>query len=392
VKLIRLRSAILLLNIFFLAVACTDTAAAGTTETLPPIDAHRFDVKPLQKSASGKIYLFESNQVIPKTGNLILIYDEDKPAMAFRVLKNDRFKKQFVGKRVRRYDQTNELKIDQAYPSIEKLADVLLPPPNEAPSTVTDQNSPALTDQKLSSIPDSSSPTSTSNSQDTSDLPDPGPVPENSAKSDKKQTTGDLESENRESEKEPSNSLEKKDKASLPEEDEDEGSDQLEIDETSRIEPFNNVLSISTGYFTNASNFSGLGVLNNGFSISFAHSLISEMLFRSKTSQDSLGIELGGIYYRIINKDGGNDIYSMLPFYGELTYQIHFSQAFALGLYGGIQYNYMTSATNPGASLSSLQGPQVNAGLGVFFGIGPQWLLRADVGWDRITGGLGIKW
>lgn len=356
-KLVLLRSANLLFGLFFVTAATLCSAA----EPLPTIDAHRFESKPIQKSTSGKIYLFESNQVIPKTGNLILIYDQDKPAMAFRILKNDHERNRFVGKRVRRYDQTSELQLNQNYTSIEKLADVLPPPPGEAPSENLDE-APA--------------PAAMAASGSVAPTPTPAVVPVEPQDS-------DLDSDS-------TSALDQIDELDETEDEEDDAL--LEVDERTRIDPYRNILSVGAGYFGNSSNFSGSPYLSNGFSVSYAHVLFNDVFIMKKQPQDSLAIEFGGIYYRIINKDGGNDIYSMLPFFADLLYQLHLSQSFSLNLYGGLQYNYMTSAINPGASLENLQGIQVNVGLGFFYTLGPQWLLRADFGWDRITGGLSIKW
>lgn len=349
-KWIRLRTWILFFGLFFLSA----TTIAAAAEPLPSIDAHRFDAKPIQKSTSGKIYLFESAQVIPKTGNLILIYEQDKPAMAFRVLKNDPTNRRFVGKRIRRYDQTSELKLDQNYVTIEKLADVLPPPPGEAPSESLDEAPPAAAGTPVPAV-----------------IPTP-------------------EAQDSELDSDSTAALDEIDELDQTEDEEDEGP--LEVDETSRLDPYTNILSVGTGYFGNSSNFSGSPYLSNGFSISYAHVLFNDVFIMKKVPQDSLALEFGGIFYRIINKDGGNDIYSMLPFFADLLYQLHLSSSFSLNLYGGLQYNYMTSAINPGASLENLQGIQVNVGLGAFYTLGPQWLLRIDAGWDRITGGLSIKW
>jgi len=355
----QLRSAILLLVFFFLAWGNPSLA----DDALPPIDAHRFELKPVQKSTSGKIYLFESNQVIPKTGNLILVYENEKPAMAFRVLKNDLSKKQFVGKRVRRYDQINELKMNQEYMSLEKIADIILPPPAEvAPEPSSTEPTTTTTGQ----------PTTEATPTDTPNNIDPPPANDSTLDSSSTEALDQIDE-------------------SLDEEGEEED-EALEVEESFKIEPWNNILSVTAGYFGNSSNFSGSPILNNGFSFSYAHAFAHDIFFSKKSLQDSLAVEFGGIYYRIINRDAKNDLYSLLPFYGDLFYQLHFSTSFTLTAYAGLQYNYMTSASNPGKSLKLLQGLQPNFGLGAFYAIGPQWFLRADLGWDRITGGLSIKW
>lgn len=336
------RSAILFFSFFLWSGPTPALAEQPLPAPLLEIDAQRFESKPIQKSKSGRIYLFQAIQVIPKTGNLILLYEQDRPIMAFRVLKNDRWKKQFVGKRVRRYDQVGELAMNQAYSSIEKISDVLPGPPVEGVegSNSTQENlAPAPQDTEL----DSASPKTMDQIDEYEAM------------------------------------------------DEDDQSP-LEIDETPRVDPFNNIITFSAGYFGNASNFSTKSVNNNGFSLSYAHTLIHDLFVAKKIPQDSFSLELGLVYYRIINMDGGNDFYSMLPFFANGLYQLHLSHTFSLNFYGGIQYNYMTSATNPGRSVNILQGPQPNFGLGFFYTMGPQWLLRADIGWDRMSGGLSIKW
>lgn len=368
VKLIRLRSAILF-SLTFLIVMANPAMAA---ESLPPIDAHRFDVKPIQKSTSGKIYLFESTQVIPKTGNLILIYEHDKPAMAFRVLKNDPNKKQFVGKRVRRYDVTSELITNQSYSSIEKLADVLPPPPAEP---VPAQE--PLEEQKPESVaPPTPAPSVVVEPSPTAE---PTPIPAPAVTPESQDSELDASS---------AAALDKIEESN----EEDDEIEPIEVEESSRLDPFNNFLSVSAGYFGNSSGFSGNSALNNGFSLSYARALFHDVFFLKKIPQDSLALELGVIYYQIINQDGGNDLYTLLPFFGNLLYQLHLSSTFSVNAYTGLQYNYMSGANNPGKSAESLQGVQLNFGLGFFYTIGPQWALRVDLGWDRITGGLCIKW
>ena len=102
---------------------------------LPPIEAHRFQSTPLEISKSSRVYLFKTTERdlrdLPKVGNLVLIYSQNKPSMAFRVLKTDLLKFEYVAKRVRRYEQTETLKFNSPYASIEKVSDLLPAPPAE---------------------------------------------------------------------------------------------------------------------------------------------------------------------------------------------------------------------------------------------------------------------
>ena len=126
-KPIHLRILILLSTLFLQ----TEHSLASVQGELPQIDSHKFEAKAISKSTSGKVYLFKSTDVMPKTGNLILVYENDKPVMAFRVLKNENDLHHFVAKRVRRYDETGELAINRIYTSVEKLGDIIPAPPTE---------------------------------------------------------------------------------------------------------------------------------------------------------------------------------------------------------------------------------------------------------------------
>lgn len=367
----RLRSAILIFGIFFLGAANIAVAADSSTP-LPEIDAQRFDAKAIEKSKSGRIYLFESKVVLPKTGSLILVYNHDKPAMAFRVLKNDSLKRQFVGKRVRRYDETSELTLGDSFSAIEKLADVLPPPPSVAP---TDTAANEDLDEGAPKPLATPAPTPVA-----TPAPTPEPTPEMPPPA----------AEDAELDSSSVAALNKIDESDTSTDEEEMGP--LEVEESTRINPFNNIFSVGAGYFGNSANFSFSPILETGMSVSYYHTILHDVFISKKSPQDAIGLEFGAIYYRVVNRDGGNDIYTMLPFYATLLYQLHLSPTFSFNLYGGLQYDYMVSAVNPGPSLPVLQGPQADIGIGFFYGFGPQWLLRADIGWDRITAGICIKW
>lgn len=365
-----LRSAILIFCLFFLGAANIAVAVEPLSAPLPEIDAQRFDAKAIEKSKTGRIYLFESARVLPKTGSLILVYNNDKPAMAFRVLKNDPLKKQFVGKRVRRYDETSELTLNESYSAIEKLADVLPPPPSVA----------ATTPSANEDLDDAATKKDAPPKEKASTTPEPTPTPEMPppAAEDAELDSSSVAALNK---------IDENDTSTDQEEQEN-----IEIEETTRLNPYNNIFSVSGGYFGNSANFSFSPIIEAGMSVSYYHTLINNLFVSKKTTQDAFGLEFGAIYYRVVNRDSGNDIYTMFPFYATALYQIHLSPTFSFNLYGGLQYDYMVSAVNPGASLAVLQGPQPDLGIGFFYGFGPQWLLRADLGWDRITAGLCIKW
>jgi len=366
---IQLRSAILLLSIFLLPKAVQAAAQS--------IDAQHFDANTIQKSSSGRIYSFESSH-LPKTGSLILIFDHDKPVMAFRILKNDAHKMQFVGKRVRRYDEAGELGLHQSYTAIEKIADSLPPPPTIAPSDLV-----ANADLDLASPTKASA----SPSIETTKANTPATEKNEAVSNQNFQTPPAEDPELDSSSTAALNKIDEND--TTP----DEDLVPLEVEEIHRIEPYNNIFSISGGIFANSANFNLSSIINSGMSISFTHAFLRDVFIEKQVSKDdNLAVEFGAIFYTMVNHDLVSDVYNMLPFYVTLMYQLHFSPQFSFNIYGGLQYDKMLSAVNPGKSLALLQGVQPDLGIGFFYSFGPQWLLRTDLGWDRITAGLCIKW
>jgi hypothetical protein len=373
---------ILFLSVFsiFLLPALTFSKASIASVVTPDIEAHRFNTKVIQKSTSGKIYLFES-ATLPKTGNLILIYEKDHPTMAFRILKNDQEKNQFVGKRIRRYEGGNDLDVNKSYTTIEKLADLLPAPGNLSKPILADSNTPAepepvkeIAEQKSAEEP----------------IPPAEPTEEPTAIT--QSDSNEVEPEKIDPELD-ANTVTKLDAIDRDNPNDDlEDYSKIEFDEFPLLDPLNNMIVVGTGYFGNASNFSLAPVYNNGVGISFTRVMFRDVFLDSKTIQDALSLELGVVQYSILNLDRNNDNYSLLPFYANLIYQLYPGKTFGAHAYGGLQYNYMLSASNAGSSIEDLQGFQPNFGVGMTYRMGPQWYLRADIGWDRIAAGLGIKW
>ncbi len=316
--------------------------------------------------------------------------------MAFRVLKNDGDKNEFVAKRVRRYDDISELTLKKSYPTLEKLGDIIVPPtpdptPNPTPITASES-----LDENLDPPSQEDNGSKDTKTVEREQIPELNPSGEQDLNSDQ-ESSSDLDQQNQPTENPAQTSSEPdpetvKSLDDIEEANPEEEIEPIEIEESNSIDPFKNILSIGAGYFANSSNFSLSPYLSNGFSVSYAHSMVKNMFFDSSSLQDSMSFELGGIHYVILNKDGNNDQYTLFPFFGNLLYQLNLSKSFAFNFYGGVTYNFMSTAVNPGKSKNTLQGLQPNFGIGAFYMIGPQWFFRADLGWDRITAGLSVKW
>ena len=319
--------------------------------------------------------------------------------MAFRVLRSDLNKSEYIGKKIRRYDQTGELKINQKYFSIEKVADLLSAPEQDEP-----HQAPA---KKLAAPVRASPPNPVESSETTVTEIAPSPTPAEGvepAKQTAPPTTDsslDVEEFDQDLDEGNSQNLNKGPDATTSDEDEDENGSPhhpFEVEESSRFDHYDNMLGFGVGYFKNMSNFSLNSVSLSGFDIFYSHVLNRDIWFQSKTSQDDLSIDFGLQYYRLVNIDLVNDQYTMIPLSTELRYAIHISPSFAVHGYLGLQYNFIASMQNVDSAGANKQtyndvhGPQANTGIGVMFNLGPQWYLRVDLGLDRTMVGLAIKW
>jgi hypothetical protein len=365
-------------------------SAPSWAAPLPEIEAHQFQSTPVRTSKSGRVYLFrtDSND-LPRTGNLVLIHDHNKPAMAFRVLKTDADQSEYVGKRVRRYDQTSELKIGDRYFTIEKVSDLLAQPPAEPIVSPTPSPIPLPV---MTPVPAIEAPAA-----DDAEL-DSQPV-ENDVKPEKHKETNlevfDYDDE-LDGSTSPRNLKNEQTDGDQPAQDESG----YEIEEVVRLDPLKNMIGFHAGYFKNMSNFAFKGGTHSAINLSYTRTLKNDIWMRGRSPQDAFAVEFGLGYYSRINMDEHNDLYKVVPLFAELHYNLNFTQAFAVYLYAGIEYNSLLSTENvdvklyPGDAdtISHIRGIQHTFGAGILYNMGPQWYLRFNLGWDRITAGLAVKW
>jgi hypothetical protein len=387
-------------------------------ETLSTIEAHEFESTPVQKSKTGRVYLFKTEAGdLPKTGNLILIQVNGKPAMAFRVLRNDPVNQEYIATRVRRYDQTGELKINEHYHSVEKVADLLAPPPQvqkvydanakpemgtqwadqKAPQTATTPDSaPAPVPMMGSdSAGNAEAPVATESAipadQNTPPMANAAATPSTPAKhldvnvyDDELDSTTSPRDLKKESEDEDEDAA--TDSTGLPK-------TQYEVDEAQRFEKYKHMATFGVGYFKNMSKFSFNNASNGGLSGAYSWITDRDVYAHARNLQDDMRFEVGFEYYSLDNANNANDNYNLLPVYGQYVYNLHVSDTTTFDAYAGLQYNLIMSSQNAQSSTySNLSGIQINLGVGILYNLGPQWYLRADIGLDRVGAGLCIKW
>ncbi len=362
---------------------------SAQAEILPDIDTHQFGATPIQKSDSGRIYLFETAaQDIPKTGNLVMVQAQKKPVMAFRVLKTDPANSQFIGKRVRRYDQVGELTLKHSYNCIEKISDLVAAPPGITEAPIPEAAPPPSPNEGMPPPP-GAPPQSMAPPASQDDELDAKPEKRSGGKLDVNDFDDELDTSTS-----PVNQKKKVDDEFTDEDENANTKSAFEIDEAHRISPFRNMITVQIGQYKNMSNFSlGNGEGESGMGVFYSRAFAQDVFVMARAPQDALSLEMGFEYYRRINFDQANDSYTLVPLIGALRYDLHFTSSISMfGLFG-FQYNWISGSVNPSdATIAKIQGPQPDLGIGALFNIGPQWYVRLDLGLDRMAIGLCVKW
>jgi hypothetical protein len=400
------------------------------SEILPDIEAHQFKIMPLEKSRTGRVYRFKVDaEQLPKPGAILLIEENDKPTMAFRVLNTDFDRSEFVAKRVRRYDPPGELKLNERYKTFEKIGDLVTPPPPEgglydptakpmldpnpgkdlinpnaqpAPVPTLDPFVPGTGTPPTTVIPATPAtppPATMDAAAAATSAASPEPAPAKKAL-DVEKYDDDLDSSTSPRNLKEDAGIEKTPKVDSEGNDDEALDLDLEVKEHKIINPYDHVLGVSFGAYKDLTN-SSLGNDNaGGFSIYYSNITDRALFFRGKVPQDSLSLEYGISYYSLDNVNGHNDDYTLLPIRIDLRYDLHLNETFSPFFYVGAQFNWVVgnAAANPATididqrTYSKLNGFGPNIGVGTFYNIGPQWYLRADLGLDRMTVGLAVKW
>jgi len=338
---------------------------AAEPDALPPIEARSYDVTIQKRSSSKRTYLFENlAEVPPSEGRILLLKKNEKPIMAFRVLKRYEDRKQIVAKRVHRYGEIQVLEIGGSYNAIEKTADLKAEPLVQTAQDKADLNelekaggSEGLPDSPGGKAPNKAD--SFDPELDAASSPKPAPDP---AQAD---------------------ALGMK---TLDEGDEDESKIGISVEEVNPLDPNSQWLTAGFGYLTNygaspAFQYYKAGGVRYGITL-------GQMLFLKRPHvQDSLVLEAGAYFYKAINVVGpsANDAYNVVPIIGTLRYNLLFGENFGIFIYGGLMKNFVVSSNMPDPTvLVNLASTLPAAGGGLLFRVGPGWDLRADLGFDFI--------
>ena len=329
-----------LLNGFQLSYAKSDA--------LPEIVAKTYHIQILRRSHTNRIYIFEDKtDPAPQVGETLLVKENNKPIMGFRVLKIYPDKGWFAVKRLRRYRKHAPLKVGESFTAVEKLTDI--------DSTDLDElDSPDLSDLETAKSP-----------------ADPSPVPKKAADSEDDTTLSDDE-----------------DLTEIKEEQR-----AYTVTEGVLLDRSSHWITLGFGFVRNFNppGMSGAHFFSSG-NFRYGLTLGKLMFFKKHHAQDSIVLEGGFYLYKALSYISQGDSYTLVCPTANIRYNVFFSESFGIFFYGGIMRNQITSSNQgTAAGMALLQNILPTFGAGLLFQIGPGWYTRADLGMDSQSLNLLLK-
>jgi hypothetical protein len=326
---------------------------------LPDIEARLYRVKTQTVSRTGSVYLLKrlaaskppadaQYDSIPAERKLLVLKTGETNIMALRVLKDLPDSGAIIAKKIREYDDLHVLPMSQEYVAVEKISDLLPPPPTEQDKKDIEEVAPPLAyDPEL----DAGS----------------SPAPNAAAEEEDEKILGRVADDNED-------------------------------------HPFrHHWVSVVGGLFSNTPNgYQGLDLqyyLAGG--LKYQYDFKERIWYKSGKTYDTLGIEGGLFLYKIVGLNSlGGDSYTVLPINAVLRYTIYPTENFGYSFYGGIEHNAVLVSTPPTgltssdstfqSTISHLSSTLPALGVGANYRFGPGWYVRADIGIDMLTVGLSL--
>ena len=374
-----------------------DAVLKGAPPPPPPPPKKKFRKEPkirefealvLRRSSSARTYLMKDIAgTETQVGKVLLVTQEKTPVLALRVMKTYPDSKQFAAKRVKRYNDYHALDPDQKFLVLEKTGDDLVPVFSaQDEKDIIEIEQPAQAPAPIAAAPVSTAP-ATAEAPATASPPVLAPISDEAKRKvpafdPELDAAASPEPKAQENQIEPIKDLEEEvdpEEFGLPQE------------EIQTLETHSSWLTASMGYYRNTSP-SGTSPYFSGGGIRYAQSFKRGIFLKRATLQDSLALEGGIHFYKIINFVSKSDAYEVLPLSLNLRYNFTLPSGFATFLTAGFIQNVVTRSVlgtdDTNKALSSLV-PSVGAG--AFFQVGPQWYLRLDLGIDAAGLGLTLK-
>ncbi|MDR3605922.1 MAG: hypothetical protein P4M08_00915 [Oligoflexia bacterium] len=356
-------AALIAYGIFGVALRPSDTFAqteSEAAENLPDIEARLYRVQTETMSTSKAVYLLKrlaaskrppdqtgEADSIPAERKLLVLKTGETNVMALRVLRDLPDTNEIIVKKIREYGQGPTLPIGETYVAVEKISDVMPPPPTE---------------------------------QDKKDMEEVSPPPAydpelDAGTSPTQGTTAGAESE-------------------------DERILGLAVRDDD-IKPFRrNWVSAVFGLFRNNPGGEPFDYYQAG-GIRYQYDFMDRIYFKEGKARDTFGIEGAMSFYKVVNLlANGGDSYLIVPVSVVARYVIYPTETWGFAFYGGLLKNFVSYSVPSGASAADTANvinyadnfgqPQLAVGAGVLYNLGPGWYVRADLGLDMLTVGLAL--
>jgi len=341
------------------------------------IEARAYDLKTIRPSRSGRVYLFQkSEEGFPVDGKIFLLRKGDAPVMAFRVLKTYLKTKQIAAKKLLPYEGYPSLERGSEFRAYEKVGDKVRPVP-PSPEDLKDlqelesgspEELPSAPPAELPSTPSAELPSTPPAELATPPVevppppaeettPVPPPVEEPPPASAKfEPPPGDEEVEMKET------------------------GDDIVGDEMNRQYP---------NFFTLA-----VGALSDSH-VPGPNPKFGGGVLYSRNFIESWAFEGGFYYYQSSGFDpSGNSVSTtIVPLMGNLRYHWKLADIWTAYVYGGVVYPLVS--TTLGATktdLAAIRVPSPAFGAGVFLQTGPNWYVRANLGYESVTLGVTLRY
>lgn len=343
-----------------------ENAGSANPEILPEIEVRRYLVRPERLSHSLRVYRMKYERALetPRANKLLLLKSESQPVMAFRIVKVYPDTQELAARWVRQYGRwkSNKLEMNTSFEALEKIRDIAPLTLESSPTDIADdQRDISELEGDLDEL-DSEVP----GLRDLSKLP----------LLDVDEYEADLDLGT----------------SPVPNDDAENSRDEfLDLfgEEVLSLDPDRFGLSVQGGVFTNIGTSGSLRTFT-GAGARFMLHLSKESILNLTSVQDSLSIELGVFYYKILRFDAAADTYTILPVIPTVRYNLMFGHNLMVYIYGGVVRNFLIAESNgTSAAKSSLDSSLLAGGLGFGFRLGPRWWLRADLGLDG--GSLGVQ-
>lgn len=390
-------------------------------ETIPPIEARTYEVKIKREAESGRSFLFEDpTGAKPVVGNIILLKRGTEPVMAFRVLRNQVEKKEFIAKRVRRYGNAFRMPAGEAFTAVERVTELALPPP---PTMEDQQDMKELAgdgDADYAANPDAGAgDPGTAGGAGAPSGGGPAPGGTDDA------TLDGLASNGAAGSGDPALSGGGADEPAggaggnggagddgAPDGPPPEGGPVGEadfnlsgesdvsdpgsvtaIDEIDPLDRHRQALSAEFGTFRGAIQpDADTAPYYTGIGLRYGLTLGRMVLVRRAKVQDSFVLEGGAFVYRVNNFLETGDSYTVVPLIATGRYNLFLNETFGIHFYGGIARTVVAGSTDGTTEgLDRLQAFTPAFGGGLLFRLGPHWHARVDAGLDMIGAGLMIS-